>query len=303
MASFRDIGAGTLRNTRQITRAMQMLSAAKLPQAMERALAARPYALALTQVISRIQGYDPETGELRHPLLARREEKTALLIVVSGEKGAARNFNSKILAVAAPFIQSMQGRNFDIIAVGGEGCRFFRARYPVGEPGEARKGPIQVVGEYPGLLKPTSFSIAREISQKVGLLYMEGNVDSVYTLYNEFKSSIAWKLVVDKVLPIRAISEQPHEMTEEATNNFATVPSDHIYESPPAFLLHSLVLRYISVQLFRPMIESEAAEHAAGIAANDSTTTNASDMIDALVLPTSGTTQAEVKDIIEIVSG
>src|SRR5215470_13967795 len=141
----------SVKNTRQITKAMQMVSAAKLRRAQERALAARPYAQMLTNVlkslVSRAEIYDPITGEARHPLLIRRPEKTALLIVVSGEKGLAGAFNSNILKAASRFLESRKDSNVDIISVGRKSRDYFRRRYPFNEGG-GRKAPIQIVAEY-----------------------------------------------------------------------------------------------------------------------------------------------------------
>jgi F-type H+-transporting ATPase subunit gamma len=328
-----------VRNTRQITKAMQMVSAAKLRRAQERALAARPYAQMLTNVlkslVSRAEIYDPQTGEPRNPLLMRREEKTALLIVVSGEKGLAGAFNSNVLKTAARFIETKKDKNIDILALGRKSRDYFRRRYPVAtESAEQRKGPIQVVGEYVGLMNRAQFASAREIADKVCRLYTEAKVDSVYIVFNEFKSVIAQRLVVDDVLPVSTIGEQVHEMTEEASEEerkrrieaalhagagvrgadtseidkkaagFATAQVDYIYEQPPEELFRNLLPRYISVQLYRAMLESEAAEHAARMTAMDSATNNASDMIDALTLQMNRVRQAKItKEIIEIVSG
>src|SRR5262249_6988962 len=157
----------SVKNTRQITKAMQMVSAAKLRRAQERALAARPYAEMLTNVlkslVARAEIYDPVTGEANHPLLIRREEKTVLLIVVSGEKGLAGAFNANILKAASRFIASKEGKNIDIIALGRKSRDYFRRRYPMVPPGEPRNGQIQVVAEYVGLINRTPFSTAREI--------------------------------------------------------------------------------------------------------------------------------------------
>ncbi|HEV7552805.1 MAG TPA: F0F1 ATP synthase subunit gamma, partial [Candidatus Angelobacter sp.] len=212
----------SVRNTRQITKAMQMVSAAKLRRAQERALAARPYAQMLTNVlkslVARTDVYDAETGEALHPLLVRREEKTTLLIVVSGEKGLAGAFNSNILKAATKFIDIKKDKQIDILNVGRKSRDYFRRRYPQAvEKSDNRKGPIQIVGEYVGLMNRAQFASAREIAERVTHLYTEGKVDSVYIVYNEFKSVIAQRLVVDDVLPIRAIGEQVHEMTEETT--------------------------------------------------------------------------------------
>jgi F-type H+-transporting ATPase subunit gamma len=329
----------SVRNTRQITKAMQMVSAAKLRRAQERALAARPYARMLTNVlkslVSRADVYDPQTGEVLHPLLVKREENTILLIVVSGEKGLAGAFNSNVLKTASRFIESKEGKNIDILAMGRKARDYFRRRYPVApDAGEQRAGKIQVVAEYVGLMNRAQFKSAREISDKVCQLYTEAKVDSVYIVFNEFKSVIAQRLVVDDVLPVGEIGEQVHEMAEEATleerqqriqaalhagagirgadtseidkkaAGFGTAQVDYIYEQPPKELFRNLLPRYISVQLFRAMLESEAAEHAARMTAMDSATNNASDMIDALTLQMNRVRQAKItKEIIEIVSG
>ncbi len=327
----------SVRNTRQITKAMQMVSAAKLRRAQERALAARPYAQMLTNVlkslVSRAELYDPVTGEARHPLLIRRPEQTALLIVVSGEKGLAGAFNSNILKAASRFIESKGGRNIDVLTVGRKSRDYFRRRYPFNE-GRERKGPIQVVGEYVGLINRTQFASAREVAENVVKLYTAGAVDSVHIVYNEFKSVIAQRLVVDEVLPIRAIGEVVHEMAEEVSEEerkrrieaaahagvgvraadtaaidtkaagFATAQVDYIYEQPAERLFSDLLPRYISVQLFRAMLESEAAEHAARMTAMDSATNNAGEMIDDLTLAMNRARQAKItREIIEIVSG
>ena len=332
-----------MRNTRQITKAMQMVSAAKLRRAQERALAARPYAQMLTSVlkslVSRADVYDPQTGEARNSLLVRREEKTVLLIVVSGEKGLAGAFNSNVLKTAARFIETKKDKNIDILALGRKSRDYFRRRYPVApesndQSNPQRKGPIQLGAEYVGLMNRAQFHSAREIAEKVCQLYTEAKVDSVYIVFNEFKSVIAQRLVVDDVLPIRTIGEQAHEMVEEATEEerkrrieaalhagtgvraadtsemdkkaagFATAQVDYIYEQPPEELFRDLLPRYISVQLYRAMLESEAAEHAARMTAMDSATNNASDMIDALTLQMNRVRQAKItKEIIEIVSG
>jgi F-type H+-transporting ATPase subunit gamma len=289
----------------------------------------------LKSLVTRADIYDETTGEVLHPLLVRREEKTTLLIVVSGEKGLAGAFNSNILKAAAKFLDTKKDKNIDVVAVGRKSRDFFRRRYPqASESGAERKGAIQVVGEYVGLMNRTQFSSAREISERVVQLYTEAKVDSVYIVYNEFKSVIAQRLVVDDVLPIRAIGEQTHAMIEEATEEqrkerveaakhtgvsvrkadtaeidkkaegFATAEVDYIYEQPPAELFRDLLPRYISIQIFRAMLESEAAEHAARMTAMDSATSNASDMIDSLTLAMNRARQAKItKEIIEIVSG
>ena len=328
----------SVKNTRQITKAMQMVSAAKLRRAQERALAARPYAQMLTNVlkslVARVEIYDPKTGEVRHPLLLRRPEKTITVIVVSGEKGLAGAFSSNIIKAAMNFVTSKADKNVDIIAVGKKARDYFRRRFPVAQEGAERKARVQIVGEYVGLLNRVQPASAREIGLVVVRSYTEARTDAVYLAYNEFKSVISQRLVVDDVLPVEQIGEVKHEMTEEAAEAerkrrieaamhagagvrpadtkaideraaaFGTAQVDYIYEQDPAELFSSLLPRYVGVQLYRAMLESEAAEHAARMTAMDSATNNAGDMIDSLTLDMNRVRQAKItREIIEIVSG
>jgi F-type H+-transporting ATPase subunit gamma len=328
-------------NTRQITKAMKMVSAAKLRRAQERALAARPYAQMLTNVlkslVSRAEIYDPETGKPRHPLLAQRPEKNVLLIVVTGDKGLAGAFNANILKAAARFMESKADRNIEIEAIGRKGRDFLRRRYPSAAPrtAESQESPrITLVGEQVGVLGKVEYSMASELAERVIERYAKEEIDSVYLVYNEFKSVIAQRLVVEQVLPIEQIGapevRQAEGMTQkekeraleaakgvgvgirpadtreidEQAAKFATAPVDYIYEQPADELFRSVLPKYVSIQIFRAMQESVAAEHAARMTAMDAATNNATDMIDSLTLAMNRARQAKItKEIIEIVSG
>src|SRR6185437_237252 len=204
----------SVKNTRQITRAMQMANLLDIRRRIRSVKNARPYAQMLTNVLksmaSRAEIFDPVTGEPHHPLLVRRPEKTVLLIVVSGEKGLAGAFNSNILKAALRFMAEKKDKNIDLVTVGRKARDFFRRRFPASD-GSSRKGPIQITAEYVGLINRTQFASAREISEKVCQLYIEAAIDSVYIVYNEFKSVIAQRLVVDEVLPVSKVGEQVHE--------------------------------------------------------------------------------------------
>ena len=335
----------SVRNTRQITRAMKMVSAARLRRAQERALTARPYSQMLTNVlkslVSRAELIDPDTGELRHPLLVRREEKTVLLIVVTGDRGLAGPFNTNILKAAARFIQSKAGKNIDIETVGRKGRDYFKRRYPIvsrNGAGEAeaykRTGAIEITGELVGVLNRIEFSHARELAEKVIERYVRGEVDSVFLVFNEFKSVIAQRLIVEEILPIGKIGEREIRLAEELSGEarrqaaeaaatagvrvrpadtrdidaraagFAAKEVDYIYEQPPAEIFRDLLPKYVGLQIYRAFLESIAAEHAARMTAMDSATNNANDMIDSLTLAMNRVRQAKItKEIIEIVSG
>ncbi len=341
-------------NTRQITKAMKVVSAAKLRRAQERALAARPYAQMLTNVlkslVTRAEIYDPETGEPKHPLLAQREEKNILLIVVTGDKGLAGAFNANITKAAFRFLESKAGKNIDIEAIGRKGRDFLRRRYPAAKvqtrsladlsesleseakAGE-RSGEIQITGEHVGILGKVDFAQARALSENVIARYEREEIDAVYLVFNEFKSVIAQRLIVEQILSIEKIGEPavrlveemseaekkrakeaavsagvgvrgPDRKVEEVASQFGTAQVDYIYEQSPEELFGGLLPKYVSIQIFRALMESVAAEHAARMTAMDSATNNATDMIDSLTLAMNRARQAKItKEIIEIVSG
>jgi F-type H+-transporting ATPase subunit gamma len=328
----------SVRNTRQITKAMKMISAARLRKAQERALAARPYAQMLTNVlrslVTRADVYDPITGEALHPLLIRRPEKNVLLVVVTGDKGLAGAFNANILKAATRFLRANEGKNVDIEAVGRKGRDFFRRRFPYNEDQLLRLGPVQVVGERVNFLTKLTFSDAGQLAEKIIERYTTNHVDAVYIVYNEFRSVVSQRLVVEQVLPVGEVGRRDvalaREMTAEERERAARAaetggvsaheadtsaidahaseigraPVDYIYEQQPAELFRALLPKYVGTQIYRAMLESVAAEHAARMTAMDSATNNASDMIDSLTLSMNRARQAAItKEIIEIVSG
>jgi F-type H+-transporting ATPase subunit gamma len=328
-------------NTRQITKAMKMVSAAKLRRAQERALAARPYAQMLTNVlkslVSRAEIYDPDTGEPKHPLLAQRPEKNVLLIVVTGDKGLAGAFNTNILKAASLFLESKRGKNLEIEAIGRKGRDFLRRRYPVAPPrtAESQESPrTTLVGEHVGILSKVEYAMVSEMAGRAIDRYSNGEIDSVYVLFNEFKSVISQRLIVERVLPIEQVGQVSVALAEEMTlkekeraleaakdagvgirpadtrevdaaaAKFATAQVDYIYEQSPEELFKSLLPKYVIIQVFRALLESVAAEHAARMTAMDAATINATDMIDSLTLVMNRARQAKItKEIIEIVSG
>ncbi len=328
-------------NTRQITKAMKMVSAAKLRRAQERALASRPYAQMLTNVlkslVSRVEIYDPETGEPRHPLLAQRPETNILLIVVTGDKGLAGAFNANISKAAMRFIESKQGKNIEIEAIGRKGRDFLRRRFPKADPRtrDAQSAArIALVSEQVGVLNKIDYHMASQLAERVVERYANEEVDAVYIVYNEFKSVIAQRLVVERVLPVEQVGQanvalaegmgdeerkrileaakgtgvgiRPPDTREvdAAAAKFATAQVDYIYEQSPDDLFRALLPKYVGIQIFRGLQESVAAEHAARMTAMDSATNNATDMIASLTLAMNRARQAKItKEIIEIVSG
>ena len=339
----------SVKNTRQITKAMKMVSAARLRRAQERMTAARPYAKMIQSVLDslmrRIEIYDPETGNLRHPLFAVREEKRVLLVVISGDRGFAGAFNANILKSALQFLSAAgDDKQFDIETVGRKGRDLLRRRYAAAQfssgdeenptARQERKAPIELMPDHPGMLVKLEANRVFDLAQSIITRYVHEEIDAAYIVYNEFKSVIAQRVVVEKLLPLRQIGGQQiagsaeptlaekeraaeaaltsgisleaadtHEADDEA-KKFGTANVDYIYEQPPEELFNALLPQYIASLLFHAMTESAAAEHAARMTAMDSATNNASDMIDSLTLTMNRVRQAAItKEIIEIVSG
>ena len=372
MASILDLKRRirSVKSTRQITKAMKMIAAAKLRRAQERAMSGRPYANMLASVIGslmrHIDLYDPSTGDVRHPLLLAREEKEALLIVVSGDKGFAGGFNGNVTKAAFRFISEHSEEQIDIAAIGRKGRDLFRRRYGIAEfvekdrgpadandpaagtddrdPGQApppeekrrgeRKNQIEVAGDYPGMLDKPSFDQVALLAREVVHRYIEEELDAVYLVYNEFKSVLAQRVVVERILPViepgqrdikqaEAMSQEERQEAalaaasagvsvreadsseaEQEAKKFGTAEVDYIYDQPPRELLDGLLRQYVTSQIYHALVESSAAEQAARMTAMDAATSNASEMIDSLTLTMNRVRQAAItKEIIEIVSG
>ena len=347
----------SVKNTRQITKAMKMVSAAKLRRAQDRAMRARPYARMLASVlvsmVRRTDQCDEQSGEVLHPLLVERAEKNVLVIVIAGDKGFAGAFNSNIGKAAQRFIDERRklGQTIDLEPVGKKAIALYKKKFPAAayEKTEQhydndlathfdvvrhRAQPIEVAAEHPGLLLRVDFNDVSEVARSIIERYERAEIDSVYLVYNEFKSVISQRLVVEKLLPIRKlgsheitaaeemteeqkeaaaraastagvrIEEPEDEGAEEEAKKFGTADVDYIFDQPPAQLFRGLMPRYVATQIFHALLESAAAEHAARMTATDAATKNAEDLIDSLSLTMNRLRQAAItKEIIEIVSG
>ena len=328
----------SVKSTRQITKAMKMVSAAKLRRAQERALAARPYAQMLTNVLKslvlRADVIDSDTGKAKHPLLETRPERNIVMVVVTGDRGLAGGFNSNLLKAAQRFLDTKSNINVDVECVGRKGRDYFRRRYPAQDAGEERTSPVRVTGEHIGILKVPQFSHVSPIAEDIIERYANAEIDAVYVVFNEFKSVIAQRLVVEQVLPVGMLGERDIEQAIELSTEererageaattagvlleeqdtseidrhaaaFVAGQVDYIYEQPAAQLFRELLPKYVIAQIYRSMLESVAAEHAARMTAMDSATNNAGDLIDSLTITMNRARQAAItKEIIEIVSG
>ncbi len=268
----------SVKNTQQITKAMKMVSAAKLRRAQDRALAARPYATVLQQMLANVAEAASQSDAGEPPLLAVREEKRILYIVVTGDSGLAGGFNSNINRMAQRSADERRGAEIEFETIGKKGRDYFRRR------------AYKIRASHVDLYRSLKFEDAEKIADTIIDLYSKAEIDAVYIFFNEFKTVMASKLTSMRLLPI----EVP-----KSSN-----PVDYIYEQKPEELLGSLLPRYVKMQIYRALLESTAAEHAARMTAMDAATKNASEMIDRLTLYMNRVRQASItREIIEIVSG
>jgi F-type H+-transporting ATPase subunit gamma len=268
----------SVKNTQQITKAMKMVSAAKLRKAQERALAARPYAKMLEEMLANVAEAASQNPDNDHPLLAVRPEQRVLAIVVTADRGLAGGFNANLIKLAQRFWTENHTKQLSFEIVGRKGRDYFRRRNAT------------ITGEHLDLFRNVKFEDAERIAGLIIDRFSKGEVDAVYLFVNEFKNVAASTLEQKRILPI--------EVPKSAQ------PVDYIYEQRPEELLGSLLPKYVKVQVYRALLESAAAEHAARMTAMDAASSNASDVIDKLTLYMNRVRQASItREIIEIVSG
>jgi F-type H+-transporting ATPase subunit gamma len=269
----------SVKNTQQITKAMKMVSAAKLRRAQDRTISARPYGALLRKVLGNVAAAiagDEKAGE--NPLLARREEKRILLVLITADKGLAGAFNTNLIKGAQRFQTEHPGVEVKFELMGRKGRDFFRKR------------GVLVAGEHVGLAAKVRHEDTAGIARKAMEMFRNEEIDAVYLIYNEFKSVATQKLTVARILPA--------ELPEQAA------PVDYIFEEPPAEMLDALLPKYVEMAFYRALSESVASEHAARMTAMDAASSNAADMIDRLTLYMNRVRQSSItKEIIEVVSG
>lgn len=269
----------SVKSTQQVTKAMKMVSAAKLRRAQDRVVAARPYTGMFRELLADVAGAvagDERLGA--HPLLARRPEKRILLILVTADRGLAGAFNTNLNKAAQLFMNEHTEAEVQLVTVGRKARDFWRKR------------DGRIVGEHLGLTNKVEYSATAEIARAAMASFAAQETDSVYLIYNEFKSVMAQKMTVTRVLPA------------EVPANRAS--ADFIFEQPPAEMLDALLPRYVEIAVYQALLESSAAEHAARMTAMDSATSNAGEMIEKLTLYMNRVRQATItKELIEVVSG
>jgi F-type H+-transporting ATPase subunit gamma len=273
-----------VKSTQQITKAMKMIAASRLKRAQDRVVAARPFAQRMLKVLN---GLVSRVDQDAHPLLQMPDQTSGrpLLIVISGDRGLSGSFNSNVIKAAGEFIgREGRGREVALGLVGRKGRDFFR-----------RRG-FDVRYEVTGIFQKLSFSDATKIANVAIEEFTSGGASSVYLVYNEFKSVMTQRIVVERLLPIPRL--------ELEAGPAAAPDVDYLYEPAPEQIFKDLLPRHVQVQIYRALLESNAAFYAAQMTAMDAATRNSSDMIDSLTLYMNKVRQAAItREIIEVVSG
>jgi len=277
-----------VKNTQQITKAMKMVAASKLRRAQERIMGARPYAVQMQRVLSSVAGrVDPSI----HPLLAIRAPhhgSRTLVIVVTGDKGLCGSFNTNVIKAAGAYVTDSQ-EPCSLGLVGRKGREFF-----------GRRG-FDVLFDRIGIFQKLRFEDAQVIAQLAIDAFISEQVDRVMLVYNEFKSMISQRVVIDQLLPI-ARGDVDAATPAEPKPGEAQV--DYLYEPSAQEIFNQLLPRYVEVQVYRALLESNAAFFAAQMTAMDTATKNSADMISSLTLYMNKVRQAAItREIIEVVSG
>jgi len=282
----------SVKNTRKITRAMKLVAAARLRKAQDNVVRLRPYAEHTAEIIASLAA---RLGEEPHPLLARREPKSVMLIVLTSDRGLAGAFNSGISKAAfrayTQFVQ--EGKEVTVAAIGRKGAEYFR-----------RRG-VTIAHSLGHVYESLSYGKARTIGELIINEYTKQSIDAVYIAYNEFKSAISQKIVIQRMLPI----ELPHELADK--NNDGVVDDhdlgaqiEYLYEPEQQTLLNTLLPLHVHAGIYRALLESVASEHGARMTAMDNATNNAADMIQALTLQANRARQAAITtELMEIIGG
>jgi F-type H+-transporting ATPase subunit gamma len=281
----------SVKNTQQITKAMKMVSAAKLKRAQDRVVTARPFANKMMEVLSGLA--DRTDEDFHHPLLDARGDERYLLVLVTADKGLCGAFNTNLIKAAQAFIAANHDKQIEILAVGRKGRDFFRRR------------SAMLAGEYIGLTGKgrVDFSEALEVAREVIKRFTEDKeIDKAFIIYNEFKSVLQQRVVTEQLLPVaRGNSVDAQDSTASAQ---AVTRVDYIYEQPPQEIFARLLPRLVETQIFRALLESIASEQGARMTAMDSASKNARELIDSLTLNMNRVRQAAItNEIIEVVSG
>lgn len=270
-----------VRNTQKITRAMKLVAAAKLRRAQENMLKAKPYANRMREIIWDLSDH---TDHDAHPLLQVREEKNAMMVVITSDRGLCGGFNSNINRRAEKYLKTGEGghENVELSLIGKKGRDFFR-----------RRG-YSIASEYMDVLTDPNFSHVSEIGSELVAKFLDGKLDAIYVVYNEFKSALSQQVVVERLLPI--IPERPEESIESIR--------EFLFEPSAETVLENILPMYFNIRLYFAVLESLAAEMGARMTAMEAATQNASELISKLSMMYNKARQSAITtEMLEIVSG
>ncbi len=282
MANLREIRKriSSVKSTQQITKAMKMVAAAKLRRAQENILAFRPYAYELRSLIADLSAKVEDQTQV--PLMTRRPVKKVLLVVVTADRGLCGAFNSNIVRHAAERINDYPEAEVELFMVGRKGLEFFQHRH------------VTINGQKINFFNDLAFGDALDLSETILRIYQEQNFDRVEFIYNEFKSAIQQNVIVEQFLPF--VPDEEAEKSKEQV--------DFIYEPDKISILNAVIPKHLHVQVWRILLESNAAEQGARMTAMENATDNAEEMIHDLTIYYNRTRQASITtEISEIVSG
>jgi F-type H+-transporting ATPase subunit gamma len=270
----------SVKNTQQLTKAMKTVSAAKLRRAQERVMSARPYADQLRNVLANLAG---RVENISHPLLEVRPEERTLVVIVTADRGLCGAFNTNLIRATQNFLrENAKKSEISLFPVGRKGRDFFRRR------------EASITSDYVNFFNKLDYGHAKDIAKTIMDLYSESKIDAVYIVYNEFKSAIQQRVSMEKLLPLG----------RSDLGGAQNAPAEYIFEQPPQQVFDRLLPRYVEIQVYRALLESAASEHGARMAAMDTASRNAGDMIESLTLNMNRVRQAAItREIIEVVSG
>jgi F-type H+-transporting ATPase subunit gamma len=279
----------SVKNTQQITKAMKMVSAAKLKRAQDRVVTARPFANKMAEVLGELAKRTDE--DFHHPLLDLRGDQRYLLVLITADKGLCGAFNTNLTKAAQAFMRQNSDNQVELMAIGRKGRDFFRNRNAA------------ISSEYLGLTGKgrVDFSEALEVARSIIKTYTDDTgIDKVFLIYNEFKSVLSQRVVLEQLLPVSRAKEDEPEVKSQQPVTLV----DYVYEQPPEEMFSRLLPRLIETQIFRALLESVASEQGARMTAMDSASKNASELIETLTLNMNRIRQAAItNEIIEVVSG
>lgn len=268
----------TIRNTGQITKAMKMVSAAKLRRAQERVIAARPYADKMSEVLASLAA---RTDPGRHPLLMVREERRVEVVVITSDRGLCGAYNNNIIKTTEAFLRERDFEAPSLVVVGKKGRDYFR------------KQGYQIKGEYLGIAALPQYSHAATIGRGLVTAYEDLEIDSAYLVYSRFYSVMTQRPVIQRLLPIEPVEKKAGEVLVE-----------YIFEPTPREIFDKLLPRHLEVQVFRALLEAASSEHAARMTAMDNATKNAEEMVGRLTIQMNRARQEAItKEILDIING